>query len=35
MRLSLSEIQTIIKLKDKYFNKNDKIYLFGSRIDDK
>ena len=34
MRLSLSEIETIVKLKDKYFNKSDKIYLFGSRVDD-
>ena len=34
MRLSLSEIETIVTLKDKYFNKNDKIYLFGSRVDD-
>ena len=34
MRLTLSEIETIIKLKNKYFNLDDKIYLFGSRIDD-
>jgi len=34
MRLSLFEIETVVKLKNKYFNKNDKIYLFGSRVDD-
>ena len=34
MRLSLFEIETIIKLKNKYFSEIDKIYLFGSRIDD-
>jgi predicted nucleotidyltransferase len=34
MRLSLFEIETIVKLKNKYFNKNDKIYLFGSRTKD-
>ena len=34
MRLSLFEIETIVKLKNKYFGKNDKIYLFGSRVDD-
>ncbi len=34
MRLSLFEIETIVKLKDKHFDKNDKIYLFGSRMDD-
>ena len=26
MRLSLFEIETIVKLKNKYFNKNDKVY---------
>jgi len=34
MRLSLFEIETVVKLKNKCFNKNDKIYLFGSRVDD-
>ena len=34
MRLSLFEIETIIKLKNKYFSEIDKIYLFGSRVDD-
>lgn len=34
MRLTLYEIETIIKLKNKYFDINDKIYLFGSRVDD-
>ena len=34
MRLSLSETETILKLKNKYFGKSSKIYLFGSRIDD-
>ena len=34
MRLSLFEIKTILKLKNKYFTEMDKIYLFGSRIDD-
>ncbi len=34
MRLSLFDIETIVKLKNKYFNKNDGIYLFGSRVDD-
>jgi predicted nucleotidyltransferase len=34
MRLSLFEIENIIKLKDKYFGKQAKVYLFGSRVDD-
>jgi len=34
MRLSLFEIETIVKLKNSYFDTHDKIYLFGSRIDD-
>jgi len=34
MRLSLFEIENIIKLKNRYFSESDKIYLFGSRIDD-
>ena len=34
MRLSLLEIEAIIKLKNKYFSNNDRIYLFGSRVDD-
>lgn len=34
MRLTVYEIETIIKLKNKYFDINDKIYLFGSRVDD-
>jgi predicted nucleotidyltransferase len=34
MRLTLFEIENIIKLKNKYFGENSKIYLFGSRIDD-
>ncbi len=34
MRLSLYEIETILKLKNKYFSELDKIYLFGSRMDD-
>jgi len=33
MRLSLYEIETIVKLKNKYFSEIDKIYLFGSRTD--
>jgi len=33
MRLSLFEIETIIKLKNKYYGKMAKIYLFGSRVD--
>ena len=35
MRLSILEVQNILNLKDKYFGKDSKIYLFGSRIDDK
>ena len=35
MRLSIFEVQNILKLKEKYFGKNSKIYLFGSRIDNK
>jgi len=34
MRLSLFEIETIVRLKDIYFGKASKIYLFGSRTDD-
>ncbi|MFK7780591.1 MAG: nucleotidyltransferase domain-containing protein [Candidatus Gracilibacteria bacterium] len=34
MRLSLYEIETIVKLKNKYFGNTSKIYLFGSRVDD-
>lgn len=34
MRLSVSEIETIVKLKNKYFGEMSKIYLFGSRVDD-
>jgi len=34
MRLSLFEIETIIKLKNKYFGTSADIYLFGSRVDD-
>jgi predicted nucleotidyltransferase len=34
MRLSLFEIETIVKLKNKYFDQHDNIYLFGSRVDD-
>jgi len=34
MRLSLFEIETIVKLKNRYFDIHDKIYLFGSRTDD-
>lgn len=32
--MSIFEIETIVKLKDKYFGKDSKIYLFGSRLDD-
>ncbi len=36
MRLTLSQIEAIIKCKNKVFNKQSKIYLFGSRVlDDK
>ena len=35
MRLSLFEIETIVQLKNKYFSAVDKIYLFGSRTDDR
>jgi len=35
MRLSLFEIETIVKLKHKFFGSLSKIYLFGSRTDDK
>ena len=34
MRLSLFEIETIVKLKNIYFGEVSKIYLFGSRVDD-
>ncbi len=34
MRLALSEIKTILKLKNKIFGENYKIYLFGSRVND-
>ncbi len=34
MRLSLYEIENILKIKDKYFGTNSKIFLFGSRLDD-
>lgn len=34
MRLSSFEIDTIIKLKNKYFGEQAKIYLFGSRVKD-
>ena len=34
MRLNLFEIENIINLKEKYFGKDAKIYLFGSRVDD-
>ena len=34
MRLSLFEIETIVRLKNKYFGELSKLYLFGSRIDD-
>jgi len=34
MRLSLCEVENILKLKNKYFSEMDKIYLFGSRVDD-
>jgi len=34
MRLTLFEIETIVKLKNRYFSEADKIYLFGSRVDD-
>ena len=33
MRLTHSEIATIIQQKDAVFGKNSKIYLFGSRVD--
>ena len=35
MRLSLFEIETIIKLKDEFFGIKPKIFLFGSRVEDK
>ena len=35
MRLSLFEVETILRLKDKYFGKEAKIFLFGSRVDDR
>lgn len=34
MRLSLSEIESIIKTKNDVFSEGTKIYLFGSRVDD-
>lgn len=34
MRLSLSEIETIVKTKNEVFSDDAKIYLFGSRVDD-
>ena len=34
MRLSLSEVQTIVKHKDRFFPQQSKLYLFGSRFDD-
>ncbi len=34
MRLSLAEIQTILKHKNRFFSKESRIYLFGSRVDD-
>lgn len=33
MRLSLSEIQTILRHKNSFFSKSSKIFLFGSRVD--
>lgn len=34
MRLSLHEIKSIVRLKDKFFGEQSRIYLFGSRVDD-
>ena len=34
MRLSLFEVETIIKYKNKIFGESSEIYLFGSRVDD-
>lgn len=34
MRLSLFEIEAIIKIKNELFTESTKIYLFGSRVDD-
>lgn len=34
MRLSLFEVETIVKLKNEIFGEDAKIYLFGSRVDD-
>jgi len=34
MRISLLEVEHILRLKDKYFGEDSKIYLFGSRCDD-
>jgi len=34
MRLSYSEIEKIVNLKDSVFSKETKIFLFGSRVDD-
>ncbi|MFK5938618.1 MAG: hypothetical protein QM497_09525 [Sulfurimonas sp.] len=34
MRLSLFEIETIVRMKNKFFGEVTKIYLFGSRVDD-
>jgi len=34
MRLSLFEIETIVRLKNRHFGEISKIYLFGSRVDD-
>ncbi|MCD6432897.1 MAG: hypothetical protein J7L21_02540, partial [Sulfurimonas sp.] len=34
MRLNLSQIEAIIKCKNKVFGEESKIYLFGSRVDD-
>jgi len=34
MRLSLHDAASVVKLKNKYFGEQSKIYLFGSRVDD-
>ncbi len=34
MRLSLAEIQTVLKHKNSFFAASSKMYLFGSRVDD-